>query len=438
MQTKYKLQQYQAIGAFLYFCHRIKTLAFMKKILLSMVMAICVMNVFAQNGGNNFEIFLQVEPSLACVPQKVYLHVLTESEHDILDSAFIDNNHKNITLSGRIPYQVNVILTFSKTNLDAEVVVTPGDKIRLTLSEEDADYFHCIKEAKGSKAHSEYVQFMNYIKNYNIRKARLQDTQLITKLDSISRESISDILRKQQQQYIDYMLKTSKSKYPFLVWYANVLLRKLLPQEEARNLLNNSIRRFPTYLPFNQLRPGYIAPEESRKSKVITENIWRIQTKRMKIKPNTSAIVKAPQIGEELPMLLHREDGRMTSLLVFSGKYVLVEFWASWCQPCLKEIPNIVKAKQKFGYSFEVCAITLDKISSPWKRAINEKQFGKGIHHYRGIDKHGNQYKDIASLGVETIPQNYLLDGEGRIIAINIYGEELIRKLEELIEKHCY
>ena len=231
------------------------------------------------------------------------------------------------------------------------------------------------------------------------------------------------------------MLKTSKSKYPFLVWYANVLLRKLLPQKEARNLLNNAISRFPAYLPFNQLRPGYVAPEESRKSKVITEKIWRIQTKRMKIKPNTSTIVKAPQIGEELPMLLHREDGRMTSLLVFRGKYVLVEFWASWCQPCLKEIPNIVKAKQEFGDSFEVCAITLDKISSPWKRAINEKQFGEGIHHYQCFDKHGNQYKDIASLGVETIPQNYLLDGEGRIIAINIYGEDLIRKLEELTKK---
>ena len=407
----------------------------MRSFIIICIASVCLSISAANAPRNNVEIILQVEPSLACVPQEVYLHALIESESEILDSAQIDNNHRTIRLSGVVPYQTNVILTFSKTNLDAEVVVTPGDRIWLTLGEEDADYYHCVKDAKGSKAHSEYVQFMNYIKNYNIRKARYQDTQLITKLDSISRESISDILRKQQQQYIDYMLKTSKSKYPFLVWYANVLLRKLLPQKEARNLLNNAISRFPAYLPFNQLRPGYVAPEESRKSKVITEKIWRIQTKRMKIKPNTSTIVKAPQIGEELPMLLHREDGRMTSLLVFRGKYVLVEFWASWCQPCLKEIPNIVKAKQEFGDSFEVCAITLDKISSPWKRAINEKQFGEGIHHYQCFDKHGNQYKDIASLGVETIPQNYLLDGEGRIIAINIYGEDLIRKLEELTKK---
>ena len=298
----------------------------MRSFIIICIASVCLSISAANAPRNNVEIILQVEPSLACVPQEVYLHALIESESEILDSAQIDNNHRTIRLSGVVPYQTNVILTFSKTNLDAEVVVTPGDRIWLTLGEEDADYYHCVKDAKGSKAHSEYVQFMNYIKNYNIRKARYQDTQLITKLDSISRESISDILRKQQQQYIDYMLKTSKSKYPFLVWYANVLLRKLLPQKEARNLLNNAISRFPAYLPFNQLRPGYVAPEESRKSKVITEKIWRIQTKRMKIKPNTSAIVKAPQIGEELPMLLHREDGRMTSLLVFSGKVRISTF----------------------------------------------------------------------------------------------------------------
>ena len=408
----------------------------MKRLIFVLGMLLVVGLALASNSGkHNFEITVMLDPSLTSVPQKVYLHILTESEHSILDSALIDDRHKMITLSGRVPYQKNVILTFSKTKLDAEVLVTPGDKIKLTLSEEDAEYFHCIKEVKGSKAHSEYVQFMNYIKNYNIRKTRLQDTQSITKIDSISRVSISDSLQAQQQHYIDFMLKMSKSKYPFIVWYANIILRKLLPQEEAKRLLNNSIRRFPAYLGFNQLRPGYVAPKESARGTAVREKIWNIDSKRKKIAPQTPTVAVVPQIGGELPLLLHREDGRMTSLLVFGGKYVLVDFWASWCQPCLKEIPNIVAAKRKFGDHLEVCAITLDKISTPWKRAINEKKFGNGIHHYQGIDKRGNQYKDIAALGFETIPQNYLLDREGKIIAINIKGNELIKKLEELTNK---
>ena len=410
----------------------------MRSLLIMCIASICLSITAGNNQQKNFEIVLQTAPSLYNNPQKVYLYTLIESEHYLLDSALIDNNHKTVRLSGFIPYQKNVILAFSRTNLDAEVAVTPGEKIQLSLSEADAEYFHCIKDAKGAKAQSEYVQFMKYITKHNNRKRHLQDTQSITKIDSISRATISDSLRALDQHYTDFMLKTHKSKYPFMVWYAQILLRKLLPQNEVRNLLNNAIRRFPTYPAFNQLRPGYVAPQESARGIAVRDKMWHLDSQRMKIEPETPTTVVIPQIGEELPILLHREDGRMTSLLVFGGKYVLVDFWASWCQPCLKEIPYIVNAKRKFGDRFEVCAITLDKISSPWKRAINERKFGEGIHHYQGIDRRGNQYKDIAALGFETIPQNYLLDGEGRIIAINIYGEDLIKKLEELIEKHCY
>ena len=405
----------------------------MKRLSVVLSMLYVVGVALASNSSkHNFEITVMLAPSLTSVPQKVYLHILTESEHSILDSALIDDRHKMITLSGRVPYQKNVILTFSKTNLDAEVLVTPGDKIKLALSEEDAEYFHCIKEAKGAKAQSEYVQFMRYVTKHNIKKWRLQETQSITKIDSISRAAISDSLRALERHYTDFMLKTHKSKYPFMVWYAQVVLRKLLPQSEVRNLLNNAIRRFPTYPAFNHFLPGYVAPKESARGIAVRDKIWHLESQRQKIEPETPTAVVIPQIGEELPLLLHREDGRMTSLLVFGGKYVLVDFWASWCQPCLKEIPYIVAAKRKFGDHLEVCAITLDKIPTPWKRAINEKKFGDGIHHYQGIDKRGNQYKDIAALGFETIPQNYLLDPQGKIIAINIHGDELISRLSSL------
>ena len=407
----------------------------MKSFVLICIASFCLSISATNTPRNNFEIILQTDPSLCEIPQKVYLHTLVEEEHYLLDSAIIDNKHKTVRLSGYIPYQKNVILAFSRTHLDAEVAVTPGEKIQISFSESDAEYFHCIKDAKGAKAQSEYVQFMRYITKHNIKKWRLQETQSITKIDSISRAAISDSLRALERHYTDFMLKTHKSKYPFMVWYAQVVLRKLLPQSEVRNLLDNAIRRFPTYPAFNHFLPGYVAPKESARGIAVRDKIWHLESQRQKIEPETPTAVVIPQIGEELPILLHREDGRMTSLLVFGGKYVLVDFWASWCQPCLKEIPYIVNAKRKFGDRFEVCAITLDKISSPWKRAINDRKFGEGIHHYQGIDRRGKQYKDIAALGFETIPQNYLLDTSGRIIAINIYGEELIKKLEELILK---
>ena len=172
-------------------------------------------------------------------------------------------------------------------------------------------------------------------------------------------------------------------------------------------------------------RIGRFSPEMQANA-LIQERLQRIQTKRA---------IQEGAMFRNLEVTMPDGSVRRLSGYIGHGKYVLVDFWASWCQPCLKEIPNIVAAKRKFGDHLEVCAITLDKISTPWKRAINEKKFGNGIHHYQGIDKRGNQYKDIAALGFETIPQNYLLDREGKIIAINIKGNELIKKLEELTNK---
>ena len=65
--------------------------------------SVCLSTTASNTPRNNFEIILQVDPSLTSVPQKVYLHILTESEHSILDSALIDDRHKMITLSGRVP-----------------------------------------------------------------------------------------------------------------------------------------------------------------------------------------------------------------------------------------------------------------------------------------------------------------------------------------------
>ena len=140
----------------------------MRYLLIICITSICLSITAGNNQQKNFAIVLQTAPSLYNNPQKVFLYTLIESEHYLLDSALIDNNHKTVRLSGFIPYQKNVILAFSRTNLDAEVAVTPGEKIQLSLSEADAEYFHCIKDAKGAKAQSEYVQFMKYITKHNI------------------------------------------------------------------------------------------------------------------------------------------------------------------------------------------------------------------------------------------------------------------------------
>ena len=112
----------------------------MRYLLIICITSICLSITAGNNQQKNFAIVLQTAPSLYNNPQNVFLYTLIESEHYLLDSALIDNNHKTVRLSGFIPYQKNVILAFSRTNLDAEVAVTPGEKIQLSLSEADAEY----------------------------------------------------------------------------------------------------------------------------------------------------------------------------------------------------------------------------------------------------------------------------------------------------------
>jgi peroxiredoxin/cell fate (sporulation/competence/biofilm development) regulator YlbF (YheA/YmcA/DUF963 family) len=120
-------------------------------------------------------------------------------------------------------------------------------------------------------------------------------------------------------------------------------------------------------------------------------------------------------------------DGNEVSLESFKGKYVLLDFWASWCKPCREENPNLVKAYNEFGgENFEIVGVSLDKTEEPWLKAIEEDNMTWTLLH----DPQG----DVANTyGVQSIPFTLLLDKEGVIIEKNLRGDALQQKLEELL-----
>jgi len=121
-------------------------------------------------------------------------------------------------------------------------------------------------------------------------------------------------------------------------------------------------------------------------------------------------------------------DGKEVSLSSLKGKYVLLDFWASWCKPCIGEIPFMQKAYATYKRKgFEIFSVSVDRDAAAWKKAVAD-------HKMTWLQGHDTQDISHSKYGVMSIPTTLLLDKDGVIIAKNLRGEALEAKLKELMK----
>jgi peroxiredoxin len=206
----------------------------------------------------------------------------------------------------------------------------------------------------------------------------------------------------------DYLLKyADTTKSPSVALYiVGPLLRTQLEAERFEPVMTSMSKRFNDH-PMVQ--------------KVVKEYFGYMQQQKSALK-----------LGRPAPdFTLPDQDGKMISLSSLKGKYVLVDFWASWCGPCRQENPNVVAAyKQYSNKNFTILGVSLDKTKDPWLKAIKDDQLTwthvSDLKYWESIV--------VPMYNIQGIPFNVLLDPQGNIVATNLRGTSLQAKLSEVIK----
>lgn len=144
------------------------------------------------------------------------------------------------------------------------------------------------------------------------------------------------------------------------------------------------------------------------------------------------AVAKVGAVGTKAMDFTQTDTaGKNVSLSQFHGKYVLVDFWASWCRPCRAENPNVVAAYNEYkDKNFTILSVSLDQEKESWLNAIRTDHLA--WTHVSDLQFWGNAVAKMYN--IESIPANFLIDPNGVIIAKNLRGEDLTDKLKEVLK----
>jgi peroxiredoxin len=164
-----------------------------------------------------------------------------------------------------------------------------------------------------------------------------------------------------------------------------------------------------------QLKTDYPETKAGKSAEGILDNI--------KLQEAAKKIQETLVVGAKFPDFEAKDlDGKPLSISNYKGKILLVDFWATWCGPCVAELPNVIKAYEKYhDKGFEIVGISLDESEQKLRSFIKDKNMTWAQY----FDGAGWKNKLAQKYGVLSIPATFLLDGDGKIIGRDLRGEKL-------------
>ena len=326
----------------------------------------------------------------------VYLQKPGSDGWEKLDSAKVING--NFTFNGAVTMPEMLYLSLNENEVSVPLFIENAD-INVQIYPDSADK----SIVQGSESHDIYMKYVAMDKS---------------------------IMKKMEEVYNAW--KTAKDAGDTLTMKKNDLLSEEIDKEMKAQLIafvkeNNKTPVSPYLITRNSWQ--FDLPE--------LENLLGVLDPTMKTSTYYEAIEKrigvlrSVSIGQFAPDFAQNDStGNPISLSSLKGKILLVDFWAAWCGPCRAENPNVVRAWQKYkDKGFEVLGVSFDTDRNKWIKAIKDDKLT--WTHVSDLKGWGNEAGKL--YGINSIPANVLLDKDQKIIASGLRGEELFKKLEELL-----
>jgi len=345
--------------------------------------------LFAQNQANGFEIKGNIS---GLADGKVQIVTMGE-DHTVLATDSAKNGVFALKGSVTEPSLYYIVLS----NEQPQYLYLENKPITITGVKAD------IKNIKieGSQSHTDFVEFNKtfnpLIAELNGFAALIQKEENEKKKDELFKKY--DSVAKRVDAEVGNFISAKKSSYvsAFLLSVSAQVLADPVVMEQRFNILGEEVRN-------------------SEIGKGLASSI---------------AYFKVGAVGTEaLDFTQNDLQGKPVKLSSFKGKYVLLDFWASWCKPCRQENPNVVKVYNKFkAKNFTVLGVSLDQSKDAWEKAIQTDKLA--WNHVSDLQQWNNAVAQMYH--IQSIPGNFLIDPNGKIVARDLRGEDLEKKLCELI-----